>query len=482
MYRANGENRVEGKKQHKYMSGLFEILSNKEWAITPRYLNGAVELIRGNLRNHTSLGTFEKKQPYAVTFNAEDEKYQVYQRTADGEEYGNWYAENMQQPFVDILTVEGPITRNGGACSYGSKELRDMLMRCADNPYCCGHLFYIDTPGGSVWSKNDFRQAIDYAHERGQRVFAFVDGECCSMGMWLASMCDEVYVMNEEDDLGCIGVLASFFTLKNGAHNEFDAEDYHEIYDPESYDKNREIRDIAEDDNDKLLVEGLARYGVEFRRDIMAAFPDATDDMIHGKIFPAREVMGVFCDGVSTMDDCIRRLFDLSNGAAEPLTRTNNINPFNTTMGLFDRAKKAMNEAFENAEKQVQGTASAEEIANLNTRITEIQGERDNALAQVDTLTAERDNAAAERDAQIEQVNNLTAERDNLQTQLTEAQNTIAARDEEIKNLKSQLGSHYQPGSRMNGKSAGEGKENAEKTSEERKAECREKLGWTEKK
>ena len=151
-------------------------------------------------------------------------------------------------------------------------------------------------------------------------------------------------------------------------------------------------------------------------------------------------------------------------------------------MGLFDRAKKAMNEAFENAEKQVQGTASAEEIANLNTRITEIQGERDNALAQVDTLTAERDNAVAERDAQIEQVNNLTAERDNLQTQLTEAQNTIAARDEEIKNLKSQLGSHYQPGSRMNGKSAGEGKENAEKTSEERKAECREKLGWTEKK
>jgi len=167
------------------------------------------------------------------------------------------------------------------------------------------------------------------------------------------------------------------------------------------------------------------------------------------------------------------------------------INEYNTNqkqknMFNWKEALDALLKRGEQAEKEGEQNgaqaAPANEIETLNARIKELEGEKQNAQAQIDTLTAERDNAITERDAQTEQVNNLTAERDNLQTQLTEAQNTVAARDEEIKNLKSQLGSHYQPGSRMNGKSAGEGKENVEKTSEERKAECREKLGWTEKK
>ena len=456
------------------MNGLLEILTNKQWAISPKYLNSTVEIIRNNLRNHTQLGTFEKKQPRAMIYDAESDKIRAYQQTREGETYGNWQADEMQVPFVDILTIDGPITREGYGCSYGSKDHRDMMMRCADNPWCAGHLLLLDTPGGTVWCKNDYKQAIDYAHEKGQRVFAFIDGDCFSMGMWVASMCDEVYVMNEADELGCIGVLASFFTLKNGAHNEFDANDYHELYDPESYDKNRSVRDIANDDNDRLMVEELTKLGVEFRSAITAAFPDATDDMIHGKVFPAGEVMGVFCDGVSTEDECVSRLFDLADGRAEPLTRTNYINPLNITMGFFDKAREALNAAFDNAEKQAKqnGTAAtAEEIATLNNRITEIQGERDNAQAQVQTLTAERDTLN-------QQVTDLTAERDNLQNSLNEANNTIAARDQEITNLKGQLGSHYQPGNRLNGQSAGEGKSAAQKSSAEQLQECREKMGW----
>ncbi len=459
------------------MNGLLEILTNKQWAISPKYLNSTVEIIRTNLRDHTPLGTFEKKQPRAVIINAETKELQAYQRTREGEEYGNYQVGEMRVPFVDILTIDGPITREGYGCSYGSKDHRDMMMRCADNPWCAGHLLVMDTPGGSVWCKNDYKQAIDYAHEKGQRVFAFIDGDCLSMGMWVASMCDEVYVMNEADELGCVGVLASFFTLKNGAHNDYDASDYHELYDPESYDKNREIRDIANDDNDRLMIEQLTALGAEFRGVISTAFPDATEEMKHGKIFPAGEVMGILCDGVSTEDDCIRRLFDLADGRVEPLTRTDYINPQNITMGIFDKAREALNAAFDNAEKQAKqnGTAeAAEQVANLNTRITELQGERDNAQAQVDTLTAERDNLN-------QQVSDLRAERDNLQNSLNEANNTIAERDKEITNLKGQLGSNYQPGSRLNGQSAGEEKKNGKKTADDQLQECRDKMGWTKK-
>lgn len=473
------------------MNGLVEILKTKEWAIAPEYLKGAVKLITDNLRNHTELGKFEKTKPYAVIRNESDTAAPMaYVATRNGDdERSSWDAADMRQPFVDVLTIDGPITRGGGACSYGSKDIREQMMMCADNPFCIGHVLYVDTQGGSAWAINDFKQAIDYAHERGQRVIMSIDGDCFSAGMWLASLCDEIYVMNEADEMGCIGVLASFFTLKNGAHNEFSAEDYHEIYDPESYDKNRLVRDVSDDDNDKLLVEMLSKTGVEFREAVMRAFPNASDDMIHGKTFPASEVMGVFCDGVKSKDECIARLFAIYDRTETPIERTNFINANSNQMNIFERFRAATNQIEKEAQEQGFDGANAEEVAKLNEQIAELQKQNDEAQASITSLTTERDElkeAAAKSDETIanlqEQVNNLTAEKEQLTEKATSLENDVEGKDKEIEDLKGQLGSNYQPGNRMSGQPAGEQKNVAEMTSEERLNECRDKLGWNKKK
>lgn len=451
------------------MNGLIEILKNKQWALSPDYLHGVLEVIRGNLKNHTPLAQVRKKAPCAVTVNAEGEiDFSAYEQTREGEWYGRWAAEDLKVPFVNVMTIDGPITRCGGECSYGSRDMRDIMMECAANPFCKGYIFEVSTPGGSAWARHDFRQAIDYAHERGQRVLMHIDGDCMSAGMWLASMCDEVYAMNPADEVGCIGVLTSFFSIKNGAHNQFDAEDFHEIYDPESFDKNRWYRDIVDNDDDRELVADLRKTGEEFRSDIRRAFPDATEDMVHGKTFTASEVMGVFVDGINTLDDCIQRLFDIADGIQQPGTRTNFIN--SSDMGLLNDLKALVSREEAKGKQGTEG-AAASETAQLNERIAQLEKERDEARESVATLTAERDNLQ-------EQVNTLTTDKEQLQNSLNEANATIAERDKEINNLNGQLGSHYQPGNRLNGKGAGEGKEEGKKTAEEQKQECREKLGW----
>ena len=471
------------------MNGLIEILKTKEWAIAPDYLKGTVKLLSDNLRNHTQLEAFQKKLPYAMVFNAEEQKLQSYTQTMTGDKGSSWDAASIRQPFVNIMTIDGPITRAGGACSYGSKDLRDQIIRCADNPLCAGHLFCVDTPGGTTWCINDFRQGIDYAHERGQRVMMFVDGDCFSCGMWLATLCDEIYVMNEEDGLGCIGVLASFFTMKNGAHNDFNAEDYHEIYDPESYDKNRMIRDVANSEDDKLLVELLSKLGVDFRTDIQEAFPQATEEHIHGKIFAAREVMGIFCDGISTMEGCVQRLFDLANGVATPIGRTNNINTNNTGMNIFQKIGAAISQVEKEAKQEGYTDNPNEEIAQLRGQMAQLQQERDDARAQVETLTGERDTLNArvedltgqnktlgeEKETLTEQVNALTEERDNLKNQVTE-------KDDEIIGLKKQIKSDYVPGNRVGAQPAGEGAQEGKQSREEAKNQIRQDLGIGKKK
>lgn len=321
------------------MKGLFEILSGKKWMVSPDFVHGIRKSLEHNLNTHAAFSKPEKSCGYVTAEDAEGNTYypEEYQISEDGKQVrGNWtldlpdddeHAQNF--PFVSVLSVDGPITRNGGYCSYGSIDHRDMMMRAADHPLCRGHVFVINTPGGSAWAKNDYALAIDYAHSKGQKVIALVDGLCASAGMYLASLCDERYYMNPKDQVGCIGVMAAFYTLPDGAKDEYTDETYHELYDPESFDKNKAYRDIANKDDDKELIKELADLGVEFRADVKKACPNAKDEHLKGKVFNAEDVKGVLMNGQSSFMGVVQHAFELYDGRAELINREQAVEPQN---------------------------------------------------------------------------------------------------------------------------------------------------------
>lgn len=309
------------------MKGLYEILTEKKWMVSPDFVHGIRKALEQNLNAHT---LYERPAPTCgfVTVKASDGSIfypEEYQISEDGKQVrGQWTLEDEEAqnfPFVSVLTIDGPITRNGGGCSYGSIDHRNMMIRAANHPLCRGHIFIINTPGGSAWAKNDYEQAINYARSLGQPVIAFIDGMCASAGMYLASLCDERYYMHPKDEIGCIGVMASFYTQADGSKNQFTDETYHELYDPESFDKNREFRDVANDGDSEKLVKELAELGVEFRADVKKACPNAKDEHLHGKVFNAEDVKGILMDDQSDFLSCVKRCFDLYNGVAQPISR-----------------------------------------------------------------------------------------------------------------------------------------------------------------
>lgn len=321
------------------MRGLFEILTEKKWMVSPDFVHGIRKSLEHNLNTHAAFSKPEKNCGYVTANDAEGNTYypEEYQISEDGTQVrGNWCLglpaddeDALTFPFVSVLTVDGPITRNGGYCSYGSIDHRDMMMRAADHPLCRGHVFIINTPGGSAWAKNDYALAIDYAHSKGQKVIALVDGLCASAGMYLASLCDERYYMNPKDQVGCIGVMAAFYTLADGTVDQFTDETYHELYDPKSFDKNKAYRDIANKDDDKELIKELAELGVEFRSDVKKACPNATDEHLHGKVFNAEDVKGILMDGQSSFMGVVQHAFELYDGRAELINREQTVEPQN---------------------------------------------------------------------------------------------------------------------------------------------------------
>lgn len=446
------------------MKGLYEILTEKKWMISPDFVHGIRKALEQNLNAHA---VYERPAPTCgfVTVKAGDGSIyypEEYQISEDGKQVrGQWALDSNNEdaqnfPFVSVLTVDGPITRNGGGCSYGSIDHRNMMINAANHPLCRGHIFIINTPGGSAWAKNDYEQAINYARSKGQPVIAFIDGMCASAGMYLASLCDERYYMHPKDEIGCIGVMASFYSQADGSKNQFTDETYHELYDPESFDKNREFRDIANDGDSEKLVKELGELGVEFRADVKKACPAAKDEHLHGKVFDAEEVKGILMDDQSDFFSCVKRCFDLYNGTAEPIVRKPSDDE--------DEMKGSLNEPSDHPAHDPQlepdkaSSAKKENHQHTNTKnqinmanyskINAACGMQDGQQIEVkeegafmnapllDTLEAhltsqEQAVAAAKQKA-------TTAEQSlaDLQAKHDALAETIAQKDEEIKNLK----------------------------------------------
>lgn len=312
------------------MNGLHEILTSKYFMIDPQWLQTMRGAIENNLNGH-------------ILLQSEDDKIvngKVLFTDNGLKNYSDKDAIELNinldtEKFINICYATGPITRNGGTCSYGSKDHRDEIMRSANKKGCIGHIFYINTPGGTAWAKNDYKQAIEYAHSKGQPVLAFVDGMCASAGMYLAALCDERYYMNPKNEIGCIGTMACFYTNKDGSKNKYTNETYHEIYDPESFNKNQEIREIANNEDSTLLLQELALHGAEFRADVLKACPKATKEHLHGKIFNAEDVKGILMDDQKTFEEVLNRVVELSaiqNNKAAISVRQNFPNQINKTM------------------------------------------------------------------------------------------------------------------------------------------------------
>ena len=284
---------------------------------------------------------------------------------------------------------------------------------------------------------------------------------CASAGMYLASLCDERYYMHPKDEIGCIGVMASFYTQADGSKNQFTDETYHELYDPESFDKNREFRDVANDGDSEKLVKELAELGVEFRADVKKACPAAKDEHLHGKVFDAEEVKGILMDDQSDFFSCVKHCFDLYNGTAEPIIRKPSDDE--------DETKGSLNEPFDHPAHDPQlepdkASSAKQETSNHKNKIDmanyplinaacgmkegEIEVKEEGAFMNaplLDTLEAslkanKQQVADAEQKATTAEQNlaDLQAKFDELNTNLEAAKTAQADAEKALENLKAE--------------------------------------------
>lgn len=425
------------------MNGIMEMMTANKWLIEPTFGLKAMRLLNAMAAGH--LQSDHEKVYGARFYSMGDGTFAAY--ADDDEEHSS--EQDIPQPFINVLHLEGPLTREGGACTYGSRQLRDMMMEAADMEGCLGHLLIINGPGGVSNTIPDFLQATDYARSKGQPILGRIDGYCASAHIWVSSMCDEVYYNNPTDQIGSVGIYWAGILNKDGDTDPETGGTWHIVYDPESYDKNRFARDLAEDNNDELIKAELIADGEAFRNFIKSRRPNCTGEHLHGKMFDCKDVEGILVTGQATMQQVFNRIVELSasskgassskNTLSTPLNTINMKEQFPAVFALLGVEEMQMQEggAFVNTDL----------LATLQENIEAMQKEKADALALVESLTAEKNDLTAK-------VENLTAQAETKETEhaktiedlkaahataIKEKDNQISALEQEKADLQSDI-------------------------------------------
>ena len=487
---------------------ILELRNAKALMVDREWLNGILPMAERILNGEIHTEKTEKRMQARVTMAGSGNVFLIGERTSgmqqsdrsgqgaqqmadggDNENHGTQVQNN--EAYLNIIYIEGMITRNGGACTYGSKQIRNLMMQASDDEDCKGHVWVIDTPGGVATAVSDFKMAVDYAHERGLMVDSIIDGCCASLGIYAGEMCDHLYYTSPTDRIGSVGTFGIFDVMKSGETDPTTGEKHYEIYDPESYDKNAGWRELAEEGKTDIIVADLKKHGAEFRSFIKSRRPKAKDEMLHGKLYECSEVDGILVDGQRTLQEVFQEVvsyyyqthkegqYDSARtGAAQAnqnisSTQTNNINmkeKFPAVFALLEVEEMQMSEGGAFLNEGLLQTLNAaieaknQEIADAKKLADDLTAERDNLNAQIKIINDEHAAALTEKDNAISaleqekadlqadvnakadtiegqkaQIEQLQADVDGARASLATAEGTIQERDQQITDLNGQI-------------------------------------------
>lgn len=344
--------------------------------------------------------------------------------------------------YINILRLTGPMTRGGGECSYGSLEMRDMLMEAADRDDVVGHIIYCRTPGGMATTLIDFRKAIDYIHSKGQKVYMFCDGTVASGGAFLSAMCDGVFAYNEEDEIGSIGMYTAFFTMENGAVNAITQEKYVEYYAEKSTEKNRPYRDGGD-------MEAIAKETNEYLDELLAAMkqdrPSIKEEQMNGAMFKMKDVVGTIIDGICTLPELCERIYGEWAATQPASTRTQAED--NNQSNINQQTNPAMSKEYKNLASLAGYEADAtmvsdnEGLLTLQPQEADAMEERLQAMTeQSATLTSENSTLKEGNEAMATALANMAVERDAALREARELKEALAKKDDtQIQEIRSEM-------------------------------------------
>jgi protease-4 len=324
--------------------------------------------------------------------------------------YSKWEGfEAAKSGSVAIVKIHDVLMKQDQSCGpIGMETMGNAIKEADSNENIIGTVCDFDTPGGSVLGLEVLGEIIKNTNKP---IIGFVNGQACSAGMWLASCCDEIIASTKHDNVGCIGTMSQLVNMQP-AYEKMGVQ-FRTLYSNNSKDKNKLYHDAFKnkEGEEAYKAEFLDPLASRFQEEIRNNRMNVSDDLLTGKTYFAKDVVGSLIDRVGTIDDAIAAASG-QTGETEETTNNNNSNtPENSSQ---DKPT----------------------IVNMN------QFDAVNAVLAVDALES-IDGTVALNGQQLEALNTALAAGNKAQTDLTseqtahgETKTQLTQSNEQVENLK----------------------------------------------
>ncbi len=197
------------------------------------------------------------------------------------------------------------IELSGALYSWETFRIQQMIQQANDNPQIAGTVLWINGPGGMITALDSTADLI-YASKKP--VAAYIAGNCCSAHYWIASATGKRFLGSKLCVVGSIGVFGSYYSDKE--YYKKLGIDFRDIY-PDSSDlKNKEVREIEKNNNEKPYKEHLASihkiFSEAVAKNLGISF-DSSSPIFRGANFMGDEaISNKLADCYGTLDDAAK--------------------------------------------------------------------------------------------------------------------------------------------------------------------------------
>jgi len=232
---------------------------------------------------------------------------------------------------INILSIDGIITKYGGASHYGMREMGQMLIKADAENNVKGHIIVMESGGGST---NAIPEMTEAMQQVTKPIVVWVDGIMASAAMYIGSYADYIFASRSTDMIGSIGTMIEFAGKPKQAENGNTKDRFVRIYANKSTNKNGMFEEAINNYNFKPIQEKMLNPANEqFIQDIKANRPNVREIELTGEIFKASEVVGTLIDEIGTFQQAIDKVVSL--------TEQKEINTkLNTNMNLTELKSK----------------------------------------------------------------------------------------------------------------------------------------------
>jgi protease-4 len=250
------------------------------------------------------------------TVSDKDKKRCAVRNNTENVIYPDWW--NFMNPFegaeknsIALIPIVGYMFKHGWWFTPGMDEIAEVIRMADKNPDILGIILSFDTPGGVV---DSIFQIEDALRNRTKPCVAFIDGMCCSGGIYAASFCDEIYAVNKMCEIGSVGTYATI--VDDTKYYEDWGVKITYVYPPESKFKNLTVREAREGKPERLIKEELTPFAIHFQ-DIIKKnrrrIDLSVEGIIEGRVFYAQDaVKHHLIDGIGNLDKIVSRIEKLS--------------------------------------------------------------------------------------------------------------------------------------------------------------------------